>query len=205
MSERAVAPTPRWSGAWLERFATSSSAAWGFAEATLFFVVPDVFVGAVGLYRPKKAVASGLAAVGGALVGGAAMYLVGRGVGDDLRQVMDAIPSIRPEMLDEARRDLLDRGGLAMLIAPSQGIPYKLYATEWSLLGWGLPALLAWTIPARAIRIVSFGLMMAGVGVVLRRRIENRPGLWLILYAGSWTIFYLVFWYLLMPARFGSS
>jgi hypothetical protein len=205
MSRGSGSQRPGWPGAWLERFGIWISATWGLAEATLFFVVPDVIVGAVGLYRPKKAVAAGVAAVGGALVGGTLVYLVGTGVGDGLRSVMDAVPSIRPEMLLEARQDLLDQGGRAMFLGPSQSIPYKIYATEWSLLGWGLPALLAWTIPDRAVRIVSVGLLMAGVGVIFRRHIQDHPGFWLVLYAGSWTVFYVVYWVLILPTLFGSS
>jgi hypothetical protein len=182
-----------------------SSAAWGFSEGTLFFVVPDVIVGAVALYRPKKGLAAGVAAVGGALVGGSVVYLVATGLGDGIRDVMDAVPSIRPEMLIEARQDLLDYGGRAMFLGPSQSIPYKIYATEWSLLGWGLPALLAWTIPDRAVRIVSVGLLMAGAGVVFRRHIQAHPGFWLVLYAGSWTVFYFVYWVVVLPRLFGSS
>jgi hypothetical protein len=181
------------------------SAVWGFAEATLFFVVPDVIVGAVGLYRPKKAVAAGFAAVGGALVGGTVVYLLAAGLGHGLRDVMDAVPSIRPEMLMEARQDLLDLGGRAMFLGPSQSIPYKIYATEWSQLGWGLPVLLAWTIPDRAIRIVSVGLLMAGIGVIFRRHIQAHPRFWLVLYAGSWTVFYIVYWVLVLPKLFASS
>lgn len=177
----------------------------GVRRSHAVLVVPDVIVGAVGLYRPRKALAAGAAAVGGAVVGGAVVYLVGTGVGDGIRDVMDAVPSIRPEMLTEARQDLLDLGGRAMFLGPSQSIPYKLYATEWSLLGWGLLALLAWTIPDRAVRIVSIGLLMAGVGVIFRRHIQDHSGLWLVLYAGSWTIFYIAYWLLILPALFGST
>ena len=179
------------------------SAVWGFAEATLFFIVPDVIVGFVGLHHPRKALVAGAAAVGGACVGGALLYVVGRQVGGDLRGVMDAVFAIEPTMLDLAHDQLLDSGGLAIVNAPSQGIPYKLYAAEWSLLGWGLPSLVLWTIPARAIRIVGFGLLMAIVGKVLRSRIERRSSAWSLAYVAAWAVFYTYFWFVLMPSRFG--
>jgi hypothetical protein len=180
------------------------AAIWGFAEATLFFVVPDVIVGLIGLRYPRKALAAGLAAVAGACAGGAVVYLVGIEVGDDLRVVMDAIPAVDPEMLDRAREELLDRGGIAIVNGQSQGIPYKLYATEWSLQGWALATLVLWTITARAIRIVTFGVLMAVVGSVFRRRIEERPRPWLLYYVAAWMAFYVYFWLVLLPARFGS-
>jgi hypothetical protein len=169
----------------------------------VFFIVPDVVVGLVGLHHPRKAISAGAAAVAGACVGGALLYVVGNGIGADLRAVMDAVPAIDPAMLDRAHDQLLDRGGLAIVNAPSQGIPYKLYAAEWSLLGWGLPSLVLWTIPARAIRIVGFGLLMAVVGSLFRRWIERRPGSWSLAYVTAWAIFYVYFWFVLIPTRFG--
>ena len=92
---------------------------------------------------------------------------------------------------------------MAIVNAPSQGIPYKLYATEWSLLGRGLPSLVLWTIPARAIRIVGFGLLMGIAGLLFRRRIETRPGAWALAYGVAWAGFYAYFWFVLVPLRFG--
>lgn len=188
---------------WLERFGIVASAAWGFAEATLFFFVPDVAVGATGLIRPRRALAAAAAAVGGALIGGTILYLVTGAVGTEMRSVMDAVPSIRPSMLEEARLGLLEQGGFAMFLGPFQSIPYKLYVTEWTLMGGSLPSLIAWTLPARAVRILPFGLLMAGVGILLRRRLQARPGPWLALYLASWVAFYAVYWIIRIPAEFG--
>lgn len=188
---------------WLDRASLTLCALWGFAEATLFFVVPDVVVGAVALFRPRRALSGASAAVGGAVLGGIALYVVGIAIDQDVRLLMNAVPAIPDAMIDAARTGLLDRGGFAMLIGVSEGIPYKLYAAEWSLLDWGLPALVAWTIPARAIRIVLVGLVAAAVGTLLRQSISLRPVLWATVYAAGWAVFYATYWLILVPRRFG--
>lgn len=181
--------------AWLDRFGVVASFVWGVAEATLFFFVPDVMVGAVALFRPRKALWAALAAIGGALVGGTLMYLVGRTMGPDLLRLVEGVPGIPPEMVSRVHADLLQHGGLAMSFAPLQGIPYKLYVTQWSVFEWGLPAMLGWTIPARAIRIVPYALLVAGLGVFLRNQVRARPRLWLTLYLAIWTGIYVgYFW-----------
>ena len=189
---------------WLGRFGLVLAAVWGFAEATLFFIVPDVIVGLIALHFPRKALWAGVAAVAGACVGGAMLYVIGGQVGDDLRVVMDAVPAIDPVMLDRAHDALLEDGGMAIVNAPSQGIPYKLYVTEWSLLGWSLPSLMLWTIPARAIRIVGFGIVMGIAGWLVRHPIERRPGGWSVAYVAAWAAFYAYFWFVLIPLRFGN-
>ena len=72
---------------WLGRFGLVLAAVWGFSEATLFFIVPDVIVGLIALHHPRKALWAGGAAVAGACVGGALLYAVGSQIGADLRSV----------------------------------------------------------------------------------------------------------------------
>ena len=47
---------------------------WGFAEATVFFVVPDAWTSAVGLRRPARAQSLTLTATAGAALGGVAVH-----------------------------------------------------------------------------------------------------------------------------------
>jgi hypothetical protein len=82
---------------------------------------------------------------------------------------------------------------LALVLAPFSGTPYKIYAAEWAIRGWGLPALLAWTVPARAIRIVPIALIAAVVGMLGRKWVMQRSGLWLVGYGLIWTVFYIFY------------
>lgn len=178
---------------WLDRWGTWSSFVWGVAEATLFFIVPDVIVGAVAVFRPRRALASVVAAIAGALVGGLILYVAARGGGAGVRSIIEAVPGIRPETVARVQAELDGHGGTALVLAPFSGIPYKIYAVEWSLRGWGLPALLAWTVPARAVRIVPVALLAGGAGFVLRRWLERRPDVWLRLYGLGWVAVYVVY------------
>src|SRR5437868_1692315 len=51
--------------------------AWGYAEATLFFLVPDVLLSWVALRDPRAAGVACFWALAGALLGGATMYAWG--------------------------------------------------------------------------------------------------------------------------------
>lgn len=193
-------PEPRFSsdgsdrlGSWLQLWGLWAAFIWGVAEATLFFIVPDVIVGALAILRPRRAIAAAGAAIAGSLVGGVILYLVATWVGSDLRDVIEAVPGIPPEMVTQAQSDLTSHGGAALVLAPLSGIPYKIYAAEWAIRGWGLPALLAWTIPARALRIVPIALVAAALGAMARTWIMKRPGLLLGGYGLIWIVVYIFY------------
>ena len=75
---------------------------WGFAEATVFFIVPDVLLGAVALFAPRAAPRVLAFTLAGALAGGALTY----GVSSELdpsrsEAVLERVPTVclfvRPE------------------------------------------------------------------------------------------------------------
>jgi len=53
----------------------AAAAAWGLAEATLFFIVPDVLLSWLAAFRPRVAWPAVLTCLVGALAGGVIMYL----------------------------------------------------------------------------------------------------------------------------------
>jgi membrane protein YqaA with SNARE-associated domain len=185
---------PRRFVSWLDRWGVPACFLWGLAEATLFFVVPDVIVGLVSLYRPRKLVKAATAAIAGALLGGLVLYVVTRAIGSGMRDVVDAVPFVPHRMLAQAQHDLTVHGGAATVIAPFARIPYKVYAVEMSLRAWSPWSLLLWTIPARAVRIVPAALLAGGVGWLVRRRLRRRPRVGLALYAVLWIAVYANYW-----------
>jgi hypothetical protein len=56
---------------------TLLAAAWGLAEATLFFLVPDILITWVALTSLRRALLSSLWVLAGALAGGCLMHLSG--------------------------------------------------------------------------------------------------------------------------------
>src|SRR5690554_874396 len=89
----------------LDRFARSRLAVfvaglWGFAEATLFFIVPDVFLTFLGIRRLSWAVRASFGALIGALIGGTLMCLLAPGQTSVMRSLLEAVPGIAPVLID---------------------------------------------------------------------------------------------------------
>ena len=168
------------------------SALWGFAEATLFFLVPDVWISAVALRRPlARAWRAALWAVGGALVGGTLMYCWGALAAGGAEHALDWVPAIAPAMIVRVAEDLQRDGYLAVLLGPLAGTPYKVYAVESGRLGMSLAGLWAITVPARLLRFALAALLASACARWPLR--SWRTSRRLLLHALCWTAFYC--WY----------
>jgi hypothetical protein len=180
---------------WLERWGAWASFAWGLAEATLFFVVPDVVVGAVALVAPRKALRAAGAAIAGAVLGGMVLFVWAQASESSAGVAVEGVPAVHPWMFSESGRALAEHGGIVMLAAAFTGIPYKVWALEMIFGDWSLPSVVAWTIPARAMRLGLVAGVAALVGWLGRRLIARRPRLalggwlaiWVAIYAEYWT------------------
>ena len=67
------------------------SVLWGLAEATVFFLVPDILLTALGCRALASALKATVAALAGALIGGTAMYLLGYNSPDEARSFLDCV------------------------------------------------------------------------------------------------------------------
>lgn len=172
------------------RRATLASFAWGLAEAILFFLVPDIVVGATALAEPSRWWRPAMAAIAGALIGGPALYLASSMNPDIASAMLATVPGIPDSMVMSAASDLVAQGGRAMVDAPFAGIPYKVFAAEAPAAGVALWAFLCWSIPARAIRIIPIAALTALAGrVIVALRVPIRAGL--VLYACVWIAIYV--------------
>src|SRR6185295_6371406 len=72
---------------------------WGLAEATLFFVVPDVFLTVVALARPSRLVRCCLWAAAGASLGGAIVMRWAAMAPESATHAMLALPAISPGLI----------------------------------------------------------------------------------------------------------
>jgi membrane protein YqaA with SNARE-associated domain len=167
------------------------AAAWGFAEATLFFLVPDVVLSAIAIADWQWALWCCLAATTGAVAGGALMHAAGRRDGGRLRALFLRIPGIGPAMLDRVARQVAERGFLAVLLGPLSGTPYKLYAAESGRRDMSLSRLLLVTLPARLLRFVPVTLIAAWLAHRVVPALE--PAAKYAAWAVAWTAFYA--WY----------
>ena len=162
---------------------------WGLAEATLFFVVPDVLLTAIALRSPRKALMASLAVLAGAVLGGLAMFLWARADPETVRALVLGVPGISEPLLDRARV-LLEGDLLSGMVAGSvSGIPYKVFALEAAGTGTGALAFALASLPARLLRF----LLAIGAVVFLSRTLFARLGergrmavlgvFWLVFYA----------------------
>ena len=181
-----------------ETFARSRSAAavavgWGFAEATLFFVVPDVWIGWRSLFSWRAGLRAVALAIAGALFGGALMYAAGARLDrEQITRLLEAVPAISFGMIERVDREMRERGPASMLLGPLQGTPYKIYAVAAGRQGQPFGEFLLWTIPARGIRFLLVAALAAFYGARVRR-VTPRAG-WLVgPYLLVWALFYAAY------------
>ncbi len=169
--------------------------AWGFAEATLFFVVPDVLITWIALRDRRRALGACLSALAGALAGGALMAVLGHAHPQAVHAWLDRVPAIGPALIDQARDAMRQLGGVALIGGAFTGVPYKLYAAQALASGLSLPMLLAWTVPARLSRFVLLALLTHAVAGWLRPR--TRAGTVTAIWAVAWIVNYALYWSLM--------
>lgn len=170
---------------------------WGFAEATLFFFVPDVLLSYVGLKRGMKAAArASLIAALGAGVGGVIMYLWASANFGAAREAVLAVPAIGEVMAARAEAAMAENWFLATLLGPLSSTPFKLYAILAPAAGAPLPLFALAAIAARLPRFLVVSLGAALIGRALSRWLSERQLLWLLI--GAWLLFYALF-FALMP------
>ena len=136
---------------------------WGFAEATLFFIVPDVFLTWVALQGIRRGFKACGWALGGALLGGATMWLWGRGDAGSATEALDHVPAISPLMIASVRDMLASVGLTEVFFGPLFGTPYKVYAVQAGSLGMPLIGFLIVSVPARLIRFIVLTLLSGAI------------------------------------------
>lgn len=152
------------------------AAAWGFAEATVFFVVPDVWTSWVGMRRPKRALGTTLSALGGAMLGGAATFAWAQRVPAEQSQAtMAKVPGITAGMVEDVELQVTRSGHAALMRGPIRGVPYKLYARASGVQHKSLPNFLAWSVPGRLIRFVLVTWVSSRIAALARRRFPEMP------------------------------
>lgn len=155
------------------------AALWGAAEASAFFVVPDVWLSRLVLHDPKRAYLACGSALAGALVGGILTRAWVQRVGAERsRAAMRALPSISDEMITRVEDGVREGGFRAAVAGPTKGVPYKLYVRAAALENIGLGPMLAWSVPGRLPRflaVTALGqLLQAGTSRVIGRERTSR-------------------------------
>lgn len=165
---------------------------WGMAEASFFFIVPDVLISAVALRSGRSAFAAVLGSLAGACIAGAAMFHWSQADPASARAAVDAVPFIPARLFEIAQTLSADHGGLAILFGSFIGVPYKVFAVQ-APDSLSIAAFLGWTLPGRAARFVLTAVVASMLARKLRSRWQPRAitgawaVLWIAIYAGYWT------------------
>jgi len=166
---------------------------WGLAEATFFFIVPDVLLTLTAQRRGfRAATLATLFAVAGACVGGALMWRLGQGYPERVVALLDLLPAISPAMIADARPALAENPFLALIKGALSGVPYKVFAALAAHAGLPVATFLAITIPARAARFLLLCAATALADRLAARWLTRRMRTLILI--GGWAIFYAVYW-----------
>lgn len=167
---------------------------WGLAEATLFFIVPDVYLGFVALLHWRKGLLATLVSVAGAMIGGAIVYTLAAANGAAINQLLVWIPLIGPEMVHTVAEQMQGSGLIAMVSGPLQTIPYKIYAAQAGQQHLPFIPFLLVTIPARLERFLPVALAGAALGRAFKKFIQRHTALVIGAYALMWVAVYVVYY-----------
>lgn len=183
------------------RTALIGSLVWSFLEATVFFVVPDVWLSFCGFFKFRTVVGTLLASVVGSMLGATVLSCV-----PAISQVWHLLPGFYPRMLEVAHGHLAQHGAYGLLVGPKSGIPYKFYVSEASTLGISLSSVLLWTPLARLERIAIAPLAVWLLWSIVRRTRVNQLRAKRILLgaiACYWIGLYVWYWGIFLPTQYG--
>jgi hypothetical protein len=184
---------PAWQESLVGRPGVLAAFICGLAAATFFFVIPDVFLSFVAILDWPRTWKHILAAIAGALLGGALLFHWASANSAAARAALARVPFIRENMFAKVDDGFRNQGLLSVLLGSVSGLPYKLYAVEAPKFTSQTEFLLT-TPPARAVR---FLLVWAAFGAVaswlrtrrhwpLSRLIKIHAALWIASYAFYW-------------------
>ncbi|MEN3332649.1 MAG: hypothetical protein V7641_2014 [Blastocatellia bacterium] len=180
------------------RAALTVAFAWGLAEAIFYFIVPDVLLTLIAARSLRSAMKATIAALAGALIGGALVVVFASVSPDAARAFLLHIPGINPHLLERVAGQIDERGLLAVLIGPLKGIPYKIYAVDWGRRGGGLGEFLLISIPARWLRFALAAVVTRIIARLIEPLTGHRASVEITILAAIWIAFYTFYF-----ARFG--
>ncbi len=166
---------------------------WGFAEATVFFIVPDMLISLVAIFSRALFLRTAVAALAGALIGGAAVYLAAIHAPALVAAIMRSVPFISDLMIARVRNEYADMGNRALFYGPISGTPYKLYAFAAPPYA-SLAIFLAVSIPARLLRFLTVGGFATLMAYLLRRYLKCSDRILVGIHAAAWAVFYVAYW-----------
>lgn len=168
---------------------------WGFMEASVFFLVPDIVISITALFGFRPALKQVGLAILGTLLAGIPLFLWAQQDAPSARQMVLHVPFVRASMVEDVRANLVENGASALLHAATSGIPYKLFAVE-APEHISLTVFTLMTVPSRLKRLLITIAFFGGIGWFLRKQIGTHPrtalGLHLLFWVGSYSYYWSI-------------
>lgn len=162
---------------------------WGFTEAIVLPVVPDVVLGLLALAAPRRAIALFGALLVGSLAGTALLFLSATLAPDAITSIDLALPGISATMLADAQRTVAAGDPMALaLFGP--GPPLKVFTLTWAI---GPGTILPLTVGAAINRLTRVGpglIALAVIGAVAPGWIRRYERPVLLAYGAFWIVVY---------------
>ncbi len=169
---------------------------WGLAESSLFFIVPDVWLTIISRHKLDKTKYQSIGfAILGALVGGTLIYWLGWLYPRQILDLIAQIPGINWLLVRKVQFQVDNRGLLALMLGPLQGIPYKIFAAQWGINHGNLIWFWIISIPARGIRFAATAVLTRFIWIYGERRIKYWNKIDLLLLISFWVFFYLYYFH----------
>ena len=182
---------------WVARIPSWWAGFWGFAEGLFFFIVPDVLFTAATVESLKKGWMQLAAAIAGAVMAGALMYLWAAAAPAQARAAVAAVPFVGEKIITPAEQRWTAEGSMSLFKNPLSGVPYKVHAVL-APSHMPLAEFLMASLPLRAERMLLSMIVFVPLGLWIRlsayRDIDWRRRIGSRLHLAFWTLVYTVYW-----------
>jgi len=167
------------------------AAIWGFAEATFFFFIPDIFISYRAMYSFRSALKACGFALLGALVGGTVMYVIASHNPAGALSFVDHVPTVTEETIHTVKHEYSVHGLMAVIYGPLRTAPYKIYAVLAPVFAIGYLPFIVISIIARLARFVVIATVTSGISGALKSKVSFRGRLAIL--AACWLTMYTAY------------
>ena len=164
---------------------------WGFAEATFFFFLPDIYLTRISLYNIHKAFFACFIAAIAACLGGSLMYWFAHFHESQSFIFLTSVPAIFPKLILHVDNTVQTKPYLSLFIAPLKGIPYKIYAVAFGTYHINFFKFIVISFLARAFRFILITGFSAAVYKILKKHFDQNKIT--CIHLAVWTTVYLIY------------
>lgn len=167
---------------------------WGFAEATFFFIIPDVILTFIAIHGFQAGLSASLLALIGALLGGMSIYVFAKKNFTRAYKLINRVPAVGEEMLNNVKVSLSAKGITALITGPIRGIPYKAFALFAPKIGFSFLVFIIASIPARFIRFFLTTIIAWLLAEVIFETLPMwiKYGVWAIVWIIVYSIYFII-------------